>query len=388
MVQNSIYRVNSGVFNETPVAISTTKALGTQWFQNNTSTSLMCGACIPTPALSVTDITDLDEFTAEEGFGQANTAAQTSQWESGRYLFERLAQNPSLLGQSKAVNAFYKKNQKQHLAQFNKADEAVNTINTTDEGTNTQIEELLFRIDDVNAEATAEYAKFKNAVTFKDSLAIYEAAENIELSATPHHLALNNLLKEIAAAQIEKANAAIPIIAALNTKGLAEANRKTILNIYAQSMTVDNQVISQEDRGIVANIAHQCVEEGGSAVIMARAIYQSFANSSFDDTLLCEPSIINDITKSIKNQRNDSANSLDIVPNPSLYETVLLVNIAQKEPFELFVTDMMGNIVKKVEDTNSNAYTLNTSDLASGIYFCRLLTKSGISISQKLIIQK
>ena len=144
--------------------------------------------------------------------------------------------------------------------------------------------------------------------------------------------------------------------------------------------------MSAEDLGKVSAIAYQCVEEGGSAVIMASAIYKSYDDTFIDDNLLCNPSL-DPITKVAK---KSNAIGLDIFPNPAQDNVTLMVTILEKEPFDIILTDYTGKILRKISNDSLKTpiYTLNTEDLCSGVYFCRLLTARGSIITKKINYSK
>ena len=144
--------------------------------------------------------------------------------------------------------------------------------------------------------------------------------------------------------------------------------------------------MSAEDLGKVSAIAYQCVEEGGSAVIMARAIYKSYDDTFIDDNLLCNTSL-DPITKIAK---KFNAIGLDIFPNPAQDNVTLMVTILEKEPFDIILTDYTGKILRKISNDSLKTpiYTLNTEDLCSGVYFCRLLTARGSIITKKINYSK
>ena len=180
------------------------------------------------------------------------------------------------------------------------------------------------------------------------------------------------------------------MIAALEADDLATKNRKSILAIYANNLAQGGGILSSEDLQKVSAIAYQCVEEGGTAVIMARAIYKSYDNAFIDDNLLCNPSFNPIISKVVKDPKQSDAIDLDVFPNPAQDNVNLMVTSNGKVPFEIVVTNYTGTIIKKINNNGleSPIYTLNTQGLPSGIYFCRVRSDNGFVITKKLIIQK
>ena len=72
---------------------------------------------------------------------------------------------------------------------------------------------------------------------------------------------------------------------------------------------------------------------------------------------------------------------LKIFPNLVSHDCIIQTDI--KHPFEaIYLYDQQGRILKSLLELRTNRYTLDMSDLPSGLYFARIMTRSGSSVSR------
>jgi hypothetical protein len=85
-------------------------------------------------------------------------------------------------------------------------------------------------------------------------------------------------------------------------------------------------------------------------------------------------------------------NSFALYPNPATSNTTISFSIAEKNKVSVHVYDVLGNLVSALSQSNefekgNNIISLNTSDLASGIYYISL-NMNGSKETKKLVIKK
>ncbi|MGZ5192091.1 MAG: T9SS type A sorting domain-containing protein, partial [Flavisolibacter sp.] len=89
---------------------------------------------------------------------------------------------------------------------------------------------------------------------------------------------------------------------------------------------------------------------------------------------------------------NGVINSFVLYPNPATANTTISFSIAEKNKVSVNVYDVLGNLVSTLSQSNdfekgSNTISLNTSNLASGIYYISL-DINGSKETKKLVINK
>lgn len=79
-----------------------------------------------------------------------------------------------------------------------------------------------------------------------------------------------------------------------------------------------------------------------------------------------------------------SPTELSVYPNPAGGE----VNVqAQVDEYSIRINDLLGKELVNVASVNRAGYKFNISDFKTGVYFVTIVTKTGNSITQKLVVQ-
>ena len=80
----------------------------------------------------------------------------------------------------------------------------------------------------------------------------------------------------------------------------------------------------------------------------------------------------------------ENNNSYNIYPNPA--SDILYVR--GNDITTIVLTNNMGVVISKVESSNNETMTINTSELANGIYYVRMTTSEGKTITEKVVVLK
>ncbi len=95
------------------------------------------------------------------------------------------------------------------------------------------------------------------------------------------------------------------------------------------------------------------------------------------------------LTTSINQFINNNVSSLSVYPNPTRNSFSVLFNLQQSEKVEILLIDAFGNINKTIISNNQFKSGQNelklTDQLKPGIYFIKLISKSGIQIAKVCI---
>ncbi len=389
-VQKSKFTVKNVQQTEHPVKVNLKQGIPqTNFFDVNNQNSPKCTdeyACEIFPP-QLTQTSELDVFVAEEGFGNNTQVSTTLQWESALDLMKRLDANPTAIEEHPSIAGFYKKNKSEILGRFAEIDQKVEAIDKNTEEIDFEIDKLQIHIEDIRNQMTEKYADLTNAKTWEDSLAVYDTIEEIGFYALDLNTMLDNTLLQVAQDKIVKAKELLPIIEELPTQDVADKNRKEIWRIYVKNIIEEKENIDLEQFETISQIAHQCMEEGGTAVLMARAMYQQREPKNFNDEELCHADI-HVITKTVKSK--SFVSGLELMPNPTKDNVNILVMNGEKQAFEITVQNLAGQTLKQIKNNGleNNIYQLDTYDYPSGIYICQLKLIDGGVITKKLIIQK
>jgi len=348
-VQNSTFNVELPQSSPLwPTTLSSPFAPG-QWFipdltgqASGTCASDISDCPLPLPA---PDFTNSENLTASYGFGSTSYDAML-QFESGRSLFAKLKEGSRQLGENEAIDQFY----------------ATETGGAID---------LLYEIDRQIAEMWEIDAANQSQMAVNEQTAVVTISELRRMES---------LKKGLAAAQQAK----VPEIFALNASILAVnplvANRKTVNQIYLESIASDIYALNQRQKNTLMALASQCPKTGGEAVLQARLLYvQLVAPLHFDDGLLCQS---DGSTPNVFMEQNRFKTTL--TPNPSSdHFTLRASGLPIGSDMTVKITSTNGSLVQELRIQNGApmAHTLST-----GLYFCNVIIEGKLVEVLKLVV--
>ncbi|MBC7778134.1 MAG: T9SS type A sorting domain-containing protein [Phycisphaerae bacterium] len=354
-VENSAFKVELPVVLPLWPTAPASQAAPGQWFTSNL-TGQLSGGCasdlIECPLLQAPDpeyppqgFTKSEKLTASYGFGSRPCEAML-QFESSRSLYAKLKENRGLLGENEVIDRFY-------------AAEAGEVIGT------------LYEIDQQIAEMWTTDAATQARMTVK-------IASADELVAEINHI--ESLKKGVKSAQQGK----VPDILALNknliASGLLVANRKTVNEIYLESIALDIFVLHADQEIALLEVASQCPKVGGEAVLQARILYARLvAPSYFDDGFLCQNDG-NTLSVTTAQARFEAT----LAPNPSYDQFTLQVSgLPMGSNMRLKITNPNGKHLKEFRVQHGETIT---HALSSGLYFCYVFVGEELVEVVKLVV--
>jgi len=132
------------------------------------------------------------------------------------------------------------------------------------------------------------------------------------------------------------------------------------------------------------SIAHQCPLEGGSAVYMARSLYQLSNRKFFDDDLLCAGQSRQ--TKALNTP--DSKNSFVLAPNPASDQIQIIGLDPSFVVTKLQVFQVDGRLCSSRTDVDGTPGNfIHVSSWPSGFYFAVIQTSQGDLQILKFVVQ-
>lgn len=168
-----------------------------------------------------------------------------------------------------------------------------------------------------------------------------------------------------------------------NTSGTARHFGTT----NAQSIGQGSYLLNPSQAAKISAIAHQCPNVGGSAVYIARTIYQLIEEKSFNDETICEA----EERKSLvgQGQMLDVVFGFDLFPNPASEHVTLAFQNLNNQKVNISLSNPSGQVVL-VHEAYPNQYLLQVplQGLPIGLYFCKVSTDNGTVTTRKLIIHR
>jgi len=182
-----------------------------------------------------------------------------------------------------------------------------------------------------------------------------------------------------------KAQATLPQILALPEENMLQSNRKTVHRVYLEWRAAGSGPLTPAQWAAISPIAHQCASEGGTAVYLARALYQMQENKAFNDESLC--SAVEERTTTAKPPIADKSR---LWPNPGNGQINLWVaGVAAKETAIVQITDISGKIMQTVDVhlSDENA-AIDASQLSPGLYFCTVKAAGIVKATMRFAVTR
>ncbi|MBL7797707.1 MAG: T9SS type A sorting domain-containing protein [Saprospiraceae bacterium] len=133
-------------------------------------------------------------------------------------------------------------------------------------------------------------------------------------------------------------------------------------------------------------MAVQCPEEGGSAVYLARAIYQLVEPTEFDDTILCGWE-----ERRVTGTNSSGKSAFDFVlkPNPTSGSVSIMgLERAGNQPVQLTLRHVSGqSVLEKQFDLPNEALDFMLDGLSPGIYFCHVRMGNQTEVRKLILIR-
>lgn len=134
-----------------------------------------------------------------------------------------------------------------------------------------------------------------------------------------------------------------------------------------------------------ANVVNLTPYIGQSEVNIAFEVISNYGNNIFIDDINTEVSLVNTTTAA-----NNLTTEFTVYPNPVQNVMTLEFSLAEATDLNISITNALGQAVQQVANqtfVGNNNLTVNTSQLASGVYFINATTTEGV-ITKRFVINK
>ena len=164
---------------------------------------------------------------------------------------------------------------------------------------------------------------------------------------------------------------------------IMETNTQTVNNIYLHTWANNQFALAKADSVTLKAIAIQHPYKAGDGVFLARVMLQYYPDNKLttSSSRLANDNIANEVAEQ---------QIIHAYPNPAKNELNISFNQPDGSYYTLELTNLLGKtIYKKALTANTNVVTISLSDVANGIYICRISNSNNINLyNDKLIIIK
>ncbi len=343
----------------------------------------VCAPPTAIPEFNGGEIGNVERAYATGKFAQTDPVLQM---EGERSLFALLKQRPELLETAdEAIRAFYQAAQHNAIGAHYAIDEAIRGVRAIPQTWETQLNSIQSSIDAKNAQLDTKIGELAQSGNSIDAMEIRnQYAIMVWDRERIQGKQLDDILQLMRAEQEQQRLLAISLNESLPAVDVWTSNRKTVNRIYLHTLAQGSSILTNSQIQELRAIAHQCVYEGGSAVLEARSLYQMHEEKEFWDDTLCT-SIVQRTMPNPK-QQETSAAKIMLVPNPAS-EVVRFLGISSEEgTASLTVVNTIGRVVHSLDNLAENDYTLPLGNLPNGLYFCRVAQQGRTVAILKLLV--
>ena len=163
----------------------------------------------------------------------------------------------------------------------------------------------------------------------------------------------------------------------ITTQDLIDENMKTVEDIYLNTFFADSIVIDSTQIPTLENIALQSPNKGGNGVYTARVILGIFPDDESNGQK------VSNQAKDTKEPRN-----IKVYPNPAKDQVTFDVQLKNGEIGCIEIYSIIGQKLADHILVPQQNFIYNTSNLAEGVYLCRIKVNEMEIYSTKLIILK
>jgi uncharacterized repeat protein (TIGR01451 family) len=312
----------------------------------------------------------------------------TQHWESQRYLYHKLRQNPELLGEDAGIDYFYEAQQVESgvLGRYAEMETKINQLNTIPtiwaERLNV-ITDSVARYHNLAADQLTLLSAFS---TIEDSLNAHYVANAIEQGQVPWLLESDSLKQLAEVWQRNEARLLLPLIEALPDAQTAMHNRKAALLAYARYRAVGIPDLNSPEVQELGAIALQCPLEGGSAVYIARELYSAFGGvQDYNDLQICN---VQERGHFLESLRTSLPIRLRVVPNPAHDRCTLSWDTPAEFEGLVRIWGSDGRLIyQQVVSSGSSGIAIETAAFNSGLYYCQYIQSGNQVLNATLSVQ-
>jgi len=362
------------------------------WFRKFSGNSQPCGPsdanCPNLPPFSAggpRDLTNDERQIASDTYLSAHLYDRTTQRESERSLYRQMSGNASLLGQDATADQFFADASIGFIGQLEHVEQQIAHLgfpSVNHQNRSLWLEHQLDSLAQARHQIDHLYVGAQNEA---DSTAVSNQKRTYVLAARPlltEWLWLHDTLQSGMVTRVPGIIAQNNSIASNSTW---VSNRKAVNRIYLETLAQGIYTATPQQMSDLLIVASQCMLAGGDAVLQARSLYNSFAETPLviDDSDICDQGNQNR-ERSAKSSVAHISHPATLIPNPT------------RDAFSLIVKGIVIGEMLRVEVVNSNGIVESDLNLPNGsaisaafkpgLYICRIYIAEELAGVVKLVV--
>ena len=375
---NSRFKVQQLTKPFAPQNIFTPQAGSVPWFIFPGTNPSCDAACVPPDELPDLQGEDTDETDRALVNGDFHSDSPVLEWEGMRQLYSKLERKPDLRDDDAQVAAFYSSAKNGKLGAYYEAQRALYAQRQIGASQKAALAPLNAVLDSLNTQLNAAMIALQSAHG-QDSLGILEAIRQNVTAQDMYAFNLAQLQNTIEQQRSQQTQTAIQLNNALPADAIYESNRKTVNEIYLQTLAQNIVTLTPTQLAQVSAIAHQCVFEGGAAVLDARLLYQLYETKAFVDDTLCSDSS----QQRTSYLAQSVIQAVTLQPNPA-DKLVQIIGLGEGTLENIRI--QLNSVHGQTRTIRLTQTFFSVADLPAGVYFCAIWNGDILLSTQRLLV--
>lgn len=283
------------------------------------------------------------------------------------------------------IDSFYNREQSGGINAVYEVEQALAKVRTVPGSCNAALISIRDSIEAKTTQINQRLSSLSAASTANDSANLYLQANRLLAERSVFSRNLISLQEQMKTERLLHINTSLSVVNSLDASNVYKQNFKTVSRIYLETIGQDNMTLSPGQFSAISAIAHQCIFEGGTAVLDARRLYQLHAIKYFSDDTLCQH-IGHRAQNEIIQKTDNQDGIVSLLPNPA-NETVTIqgLHLGKNEVAIVDLLDIQGNTIVQFNTTEDQP-TLDLRNVSNGVYLCRIIKGNHALKSIKIVV--
>ena len=171
---------------------------------------------------------------------------------------------------------------------------------------------------------------------------------------------------------------------AISASEVFEVNEQDVNSLFLETVAIGIDTFTEAQITELWAIADQCPLAGGDAVFKARSLYSlidPLVKYQDEERCASEPEA------RLKATKLNAASAFRLIPNPARNEIQVMFAQPLDRGASIIIYDTQGRL-HKIQDLEAGqaVFRINTEQLPSGLYYCKLYGVEGLYNARKLVI--
>lgn len=354
----------------------------TSWFVSNFLSDKIIPSHYCTPSAIASSLISSSDYAVANDQLDPNSEFPTQNYESERYLMEKIKSDPTLIQSDPILAAYYNQHLNSNIGYFSEV--------AIDIKSAMKWQDVYYNVYETNLNLIE--VKSDSLFTVMDSLkldSLNQTLKNLLIVLQEELKSLTISNKNIKEVTDQFKNQEVMNLISENqsliSQDVYENNEIVVNDIYLSTIAVGKKELTETQIINLENIIFQCPFSGGDAVYTARGLYSLINDSiQFDDYSLC---VLQGVSPRMAKPKL-SINSI-LYPNPASDKITLKYRVSEEQNTSMRIIDQLGRIMyERKLNFEEHELNIDCSSWNPGIYIFQFVIDGGFKESKLFSVIK